>query len=70
MEWTEAETIQAVTKIKRIVILITKSMTIALDVVSMRDACYTADHPLLQSVMCNSKFIRGSACNNDRKLYF
>ena len=34
MEWTEAETIQAVTKIKRIVILITKSMTIALDVVS------------------------------------
>ena len=41
MEWTEAETIQAVTKIKRIVILITKSMTIALDAVSMQDACYS-----------------------------
>lgn len=41
MEWTEAETIQAVTKIKSILILITKSMTIALDAVSMRDACYS-----------------------------
>ena len=54
MEWTEAETIQAVTKIKRIVILITKSMTIALDVVSMQDACYYSKYnPLLQSVTVN-----------------
>lgn len=53
MEWTEAETIQAVTKIKRIVILITKSMTIALDVVSMQDACYSKYNPLLQSVTVN-----------------
>ena len=53
MEWTEAETIQAVTKIKRIIILITKSMTIALDVVSMQDACYSKYNPFLQSVTVN-----------------
>ena len=56
VEWTEAETIQAVTKIKCKVILITKSMTIAtnpLDVLCPSVLLVIMDHPLLQSVTVN-----------------
>ena len=56
MEWTEAETILAVTKIKCKVILITKSMTTAtnaLDVLCPSVLLVKMDHPLLQSVTVN-----------------